>query len=316
MSILSGALDETTVCVTVSDSTNAADVRAARTVSSARSIRHNVFSVTVALLRQHFVRILLSMAGLGPAYSAYMIGLAARHVIPGAKVLLCGEGADEVFLGYWMHREPSKFADQAVASLSEVAPSLVDASPMLQVVAAWRRGVRSSVDADVADLFRRHQLVSNHLLPFDHGLMAHGIECRVPYVDADLVHWAGSLPMAVHHSDAHNQGKALIRELASEFMAGVPGADQIFLRREKLAALHAVAGARQEMMNQLRKLIPGSRLSQSNLARFVNSAEELIWFGATHWLLFECTERGHDDIHFEEVIRRVLASSPDAPEVA
>ena len=88
---------------------------------------------------------------------------AAKHV----KVVLTGEGADELFAGYAYHR----------AYLGD--PARLDAE--------LRRSVSS--------------LHGINLQRVDRMTMAHGIEARVPFLDVDVVRFALSVPIA-HKIDA------------------------------------------------------------------------------------------------------------------
>jgi asparagine synthase (glutamine-hydrolysing) len=84
--------------------------------------------------------------------------LAARHV----KVVLTGEGADELFAGYGYHKD---IADEG----------------------SLHRELRDSVT-------RLHDLDLQRL---DRMTMRHGIEARVPFLDTDLVSLAQSIPPAL-----------------------------------------------------------------------------------------------------------------------
>jgi asparagine synthase (glutamine-hydrolysing) len=84
--------------------------------------------------------------------------LAARHV----KVILTGEGADELFAGYGYHKD---IADEG----------------------SLHRELRDSVT-------RLHNL---NLQRVDRMTMRHGVEARVPFLDTDLVSLAQSIPPAL-----------------------------------------------------------------------------------------------------------------------
>ena len=97
---------------------------------------------------------------------------AARHV----KVVLTGEGADELFAGYDHHR--------AIPSAAALHATLV---------------------AEVAGL---HNL---NLQRCDRVTMAHGLEARVPFLDLDVVHLALSLPARWKQVSAERPEKWLLR---------------------------------------------------------------------------------------------------------
>ena len=99
--------------------------------------------------------------------------LTAEHV----KVVLTGEGADELFAGYDYLRE---FRDAA------------------DLHAELERTVRSL-----------HNL---NLQRCDRVTMAHGLEARVPFLDLEVIRWALRLPAEAKLAAAGRPEKALLRE--------------------------------------------------------------------------------------------------------
>lgn len=104
--------------------------------------------------------------------NALLARLASRHV----KVVLTGEGADELFAGYDHHRDID--VDELQAEL-----------------------VRS-----VAGL---HDL---NLQRCDRVTMAQGLEARVPFLDLDVIAVAGRIPIAWRLPGAPGEEKRLLRE--------------------------------------------------------------------------------------------------------
>ncbi|MGI8622415.1 MAG: asparagine synthase-related protein [Solirubrobacteraceae bacterium] len=97
----------------------------------------------------------------------------AQHV----KVVLTGEGADELFAGY--------------AYMTEITEPA-------ELHAELERTVRSL-----------HNL---NLQRCDRVTMAHGLEARVPFLDLEVIRWALSLPAAAKISGPDRLEKALLRE--------------------------------------------------------------------------------------------------------
>jgi asparagine synthase (glutamine-hydrolysing) len=80
------------------------DERAASAVARSLGLRHRFDAITADALAASLPRLVLTLGSQGPSYSAYFLGAAARRLSPDAKVLLVGEGADELFFGYQIHR--------------------------------------------------------------------------------------------------------------------------------------------------------------------------------------------------------------------
>ena len=134
--------------------------------------------------------------------STYAVSaLAARR----HKVVLSGDGADELLLGYAHFREVQALADaggpweaqywQALGWLSTeafdqiVGADVRRAAPGLETLTA-----RCPVPATTADRMRwfevHNKLTEYHLNRVDRLAMAHGLEVRVPYLRNEVVSWA------------------------------------------------------------------------------------------------------------------------------
>jgi asparagine synthase (glutamine-hydrolysing) len=143
----------------------------------------------------------------------------ARHV----KVVMSGQGADEVFAGYFWYPE------MAAASGSDVArfmPRYVDrdASELQQmfrfnagnVVEDWLAEQFSGIVADsylgkVLNLDVTSLIVDDPVKRVDNMTMAHGLEARVPFLDHELVELMATMPDA--YKLAHG-GKGILKTLS------------------------------------------------------------------------------------------------------
>jgi asparagine synthase (glutamine-hydrolysing) len=157
----------------------------------------------------------------------------------GRKVVLAGDGADEVFAGYrWYEGVP----DSRSASLAELlrlrdtrdplevhfervglldgprqAGLLVDA-PDFDALEHWRRIIRDDVPAVTALQLLDLQsfLVDDVLLKVDHASMACGVEVRVPFLDHELVETAFRIDAAVIFEGGER--KALLKRAARAWL--------------------------------------------------------------------------------------------------
>ncbi|MGH3361352.1 MAG: asparagine synthase (glutamine-hydrolyzing) [Nocardioides sp.] len=103
--------------------------------------------------------------------------LLAQDAARTVKVVLTGEGADELFAGYAHYRDLAGAGD-----------------------------LRAELVRDISGL---HSL---NLQRCDRMTMAHGLEARVPFLDRDLVSLAARIPASWKVSTAHGREKALLRE--------------------------------------------------------------------------------------------------------
>ena len=213
------------------DVKGAADERAAaRRAAQAAGAEHIEVLVDEAMVWNHLPRIVASMDDPAADYAIIPTWFLARRAREEVKVVLSGEGGDEIFGGYGRYRsamrpwwrwgramrargtfdrmdvlrqEPRQWRDGIAAAESEAA-----------------RGGRTRLQAaqalDVADW-----LPNDLLTKLDRCLMAHGVEGRTPFLDQGVAAAAFRLPDALKVRG--NQGKYLLREwLSRHFPASEP----------------------------------------------------------------------------------------------
>jgi len=147
----------------------------------------------------------------------------------GIKVLLLGEGADEIFGGYsWYGLAQLPFSHLGNAlrqTLYYYALSRNLTYRPAHYFRLWRQAL-----AKEKDIFRQITLTEvqtqlpNHLLmKVDKGSTARSIEARVPYLDHELVEFVYSLPQSYKRQDrwfnfAKPQEKYILRQVARQYL--------------------------------------------------------------------------------------------------
>lgn len=158
----------------------------------------------------------------------YLLG---RAVGAENKVVLSGQGADEVFAGYRYHLAAASahrrdafeamaeyFTDQTDARLRTLARpdhlATFDASSDVLREHLGASGARSALDAVLrTDV---HLLMPDDPVKrIDNMLMASGVEARVPFLDHDLVELAASCPPELKATDG---GKGVLKALARQVL--------------------------------------------------------------------------------------------------
>ncbi len=196
------------------DVAGAADERAqAAVVAKAVGARHDTVAVTEAMVWRHLPEIVACMDDPAADYAIIPSWFLARRAREEVKVVLCGEGGDEIFAGYGRYRKamrpwwrggrvmrgrgsfdrldvlrarPAGWRDGMMAAEARgVAESLAEAHA--GAGERSRLGVAQAVD--VAD-WLPHDL----LLKLDRCLMAHGVEGRTPFLDAEVAEAGFRLP--------------------------------------------------------------------------------------------------------------------------
>lgn len=158
------------------------------------------------------------------ALPLFVLSREARRI--GLKVVLSGEGADELFAGYKRYRRATWMGGLWQAKSRN--RGIIEASPAARdSLAGWRRGM-TDIEAAVARMpqpnaVQRLQIVdweawlpNNLLVKLDRCLMAHGIEGRTPYLDEAFSPFAYSLPNTQKVRGGH--GKWLLRAWLDQHM--------------------------------------------------------------------------------------------------
>ena len=139
-------------------------------------------------------------------------------------VLLCGEGADEVFGGYARCAEANRLAPDAYVRATQLHPSakLARLRPGGDLSGAYER--RAAIfDEGRGDhlsnclKYEMQTYLVDLLARQDKMMMSHGIENRVPFLDRSLVEFARALPAAHLVDDGDGDAgatKIIVKHLA------------------------------------------------------------------------------------------------------
>jgi asparagine synthase (glutamine-hydrolysing) len=201
--------------------TDVHDERAhARDVARACGAEHDEITVTEDDFWRELPAICAAMDDPAADYAvvpSYMLARKARA--DGLKVVLSGEGGDELFAGYGRYRRqarPAIFGGRKMRHQAILAGTgVLRDEPM-----GWRNGIaaaeaearaygrnalQTAQATDIADW-----LPNDLLTKLDRCLMAHGVEGRVPFLDPYVADFAFRLPdsLKVHH----RTGKWLLRK--------------------------------------------------------------------------------------------------------
>jgi asparagine synthase (glutamine-hydrolysing) len=160
------------------------DVAYARRVARDLGVEHEVIELAPGDIRWRDIREASRMAELteyGDVINAVISRLLfARVHAAGIKVVLCGDGSDELFGGYDMYRQPDVALRQRIFQ------------------------------------HKLHNLGRTELQRVDRTSMGHGVETRVPFLDLALVRLAMRLPIELKLRDG--QEKWILRHAFADIL--------------------------------------------------------------------------------------------------
>lgn len=124
----------------------------------------------------------------------------------GIKVLLVGEGSDEIFGGYsWfgLSQPPFSVAGNFIRSalfyycISRMVPGPRNMAHVFNITRMMRENDETDIFRQISRFEISRQLPNHFLMKVDHATMSQGIEARVPFLARSVVETAYSLPRTV-----------------------------------------------------------------------------------------------------------------------
>jgi asparagine synthase (glutamine-hydrolysing) len=229
---------------------------AAAATARAVGARHERVEITEAMVWAHLPEIVAAMDDPTADYAIIPSWFLARRARQDVKVILSGEGGDEMFAGYGRYRaaaRPFPFGKKMRAK------GVFDGLDVLREKPVhWRDGIATAEAAARREKpLRRAQLTDltdwlphDLLLKLDRCLMAHGVEGRTPFIDKAVAQFAFSLPDRLLVRDG--MGKYLLRLWLQKHLPqanpfarkqgfDVPIGAWIFARQKQLGELVAQA---------------------------------------------------------------------------
>jgi len=286
---LSGGLDSTILTLvakallgaqistfTLADSPDNQDLVAAREVAKKLDTKHIERLVTTDDCIEglgHFVEHYESLVagGVFDIYGGLAFHLLSKTVSKYVRVAFSGEGADELFGGYyWTYTHPLGFADRIRNSLS----THTNGSHISEIVSALFPSPENKevYRRNIFDALIRGGLANYHLQSVDRSAGAFGFEIRPPYLYDDLAEFALNLPIEYKVSDKHIT-KWILREAFKPELESL-GLGWI-LNRPKEAMPSSIRKIACTVTDRLEGIIDDSTLSQHPLGKYFDSKSEM-----------------------------------------
>ncbi len=201
------------------DVPGAADERAhAQTVARAVNARYESLEITEAMVWRHLPEIVAAMDDPAADYAIIPTWFLARRARQDVKVVLCGEGGDEIFAGYGRYRSAMRPWWQG-GRVMRARGTFDKLQVLREPPTTWRDGI-AAAEAHAAQPGRTRLAVAQAtdiadwlphdlLLKLDRCLMAHAVEGRTPFLDPEVAAAGFRLPDAL--KIRNGRGKYLLR---------------------------------------------------------------------------------------------------------
>lgn len=175
----------------------------------------------------------------------YQIYMAKKINELGLKVILVGQGADEIFGGYHIFKLstfPFSVLPSGVWNMFyyRLLTGKKIGRDYLKYSSLIKKGIfhfGKDVHNICSDFEIEHQLPNYNLISEDRGFMSHSVESRVPYLDHKVVEFVYNLPQSYKlkgycFTRGHGVIKYILRKIAARYLP-----DEIWERKKQGAAL-------------------------------------------------------------------------------
>ncbi|OGS91512.1 MAG: asparagine synthase (glutamine-hydrolyzing) [Gallionellales bacterium GWA2_60_18] len=237
------------------------------------STRHHKFALPNSAVLKRLPEAIAQMSEPMPSYDVTAFYLLGEQVHEQVKVVLAGQGADEVFGGYFwyprmdaaegtpLERFSQHYFDRDHAEYLEM---MTDAYAVPDVTSEWVAQELARPDAGefLDQVFRLDVsalMVDDPVKRVDNMTMAWGLEARVPFLDHELVELAAKMPPSLKLKEG---GKFPLKAIARGL---VP--DAVIDRPKGYFPVPALKYVRGEFLERMRTLLESEACKQRGIYR-------------------------------------------------
>lgn len=275
----------------VADTTSSPDLRFARKVANFIGSEHYEVRIT-------FDDILKEIPNFTVAYENLSFGggfnrggdlaffLLSKEIAKRVKIAITGEGADELFAGYWMHKWPLGYSDRIKERLNKFDLSQNPyARDLMERLEEWfpPEENKDLYFLNTLKFFLGSGLSNYHLWAVDRSSMWHSLEVRVPYLYDDLVQLALEIPGDLKVKDGET--KFILRRFAEKYFKN--GDMREIIQRKKKAMPDAIENISQDMLSFCNSQIPDKYLSQHPYKQYFHDKVDVLMFDLLYKVFIE-----------------------------
>ena len=296
---LSGGVDSTLMAVlsreildrpvktyTLYDSENARDFNYARIVAKTIGADHHEFFVTADDYLQELPDFVyhyenLVAGGVFDIQGAAAFQILSKHIARHHKVAFTGEGADELFGGYyWIYTHPMGFSDRIRRRVSllpiqsktrEVVENIF---PHPEDEGLYRK--------NLFEILMKSGLSNYHLWSVDRACSSFGFETRPPYLYDDIAEFALSIPIDFKVPDKSTT-KRILKDAALPYLKKYNLLE--ILDRKKYGMPAALAHTTPKINDRISSLISHKTINQHPFKQYLKSAMDTLMFDLFYYFI-------------------------------
>lgn len=302
MAFFANEISDEIRAVTIYDNPKCPDMKYSAKFVSLFGIHHHSRQLEKTLIIKEFPQIIISCASNGLNYFSYLLSKTIKDVEPNARVVLCAEGADELFLGYPLYAHPTIYFSEVFKELESIPQHIINESRLLQRASKWMNMDDEKRWLDFISLFQQDQLVISHSLPLNNGGRAFGLEYRFPYLDKELWEYVQVIPKEFMIFE--NETKIFLKLVLAEELSEMPSIVQAILKRPKSAAFMSMLESRELFRNILKENEITNKLYASKLGTYTKNIEDFFWL-ASIIVVFMIHRGNVEGMHFKDLINEV-----------
>ncbi len=268
------------VAYTLADEESSEDLLSARRVAEALGAEHREVSVDLTdLLKNipdyihHYEQIMAG--GVFDIYGGVAFHILSGEIAKDHKVAFSGEGADELFGGYyWTYTHPLGFADRIRGRLADIGvngsaeTAVNDLFPQPEDASLYRK--------NLLDWLMRGGLSNYHLCSVDRSCGAFGFEIRPAYLDQKVADEVLKIPIQFKLGEDGRQTKLILKEAARPTFRKL-GIESV-LTRQKLGMPWAVRNLESQVLEWAEKNVSDRHLKNHPFKHFLFGKVDAVMF--------------------------------------
>lgn len=291
---------------TLADAESSEDLQYARKVSKALNIKHREIPVDTQIYLDvvpgyihHYEHVVAG--GAFDINGGIAFHILSKEISKEFKIAFSGEGADELFGGYyWTYTHPLGFSEKIIKRSLQISAGisvkkvLDELFPPPQDAFIYRK--------NLMDWLVKGGLSNYHLCCVDRSCGAFGFEIRPVYLDLPLVDKALRLPIEFKFGEDSRQTKLILKEAARPLFEKL-GLESI-LSRQKLAMPWAVKNLEPQIKNWIENRISGKHLLKHPYRRFFTEKIETCMFDLFYYIFIARRGTLDRDFDIDEFFRK------------